>query len=56
MRFGITIGVTRILDEAVELARYCEDSGFVSAWVGEGRLTSDAIVPLALIANATKRR
>ncbi len=56
MRLGITIGVTRTLDEAVELARYCKDSGFESAWVGEGWLTSDAIVPLALIANATKRR
>ena len=55
MKLGISIGESLSLSQQIDMARYCEDHGFDSIWVGEGRLSWDAIVPLTLIANATKR-
>lgn len=55
MKLGISIGESLSLNQQIDMANYCEDHGFDSIWVGEGRLAWDAIVPLTLIANATSR-
>jgi 5,10-methylenetetrahydromethanopterin reductase len=41
--------------ETVEQAVWAEEHGFQGAWVGEGRLASSAVIPMTLIAAATKR-
>ena len=41
--------------EVVEEAKWAEEAGFHSVWVGESRLTVDALVPITLIAAETKR-
>jgi 5,10-methylenetetrahydromethanopterin reductase len=41
--------------ECIGHARFCDEQGFDSVWVAEGRLTRDGIVPAAAIAYATKR-
>lgn len=41
--------------EVVAEAKWAEDAGFHSVWVGESRLTVDALVPITLIAAETSR-
>ena len=36
-------------------AQWAEEHGFKGVWVGEGRLVTNAIVPITLIASNTKR-
>ena len=55
MKLGISISEPLTFTQRVDLAKYCEDHGFDSIWTGEGGLSEDAIVPLALFANATSR-
>ncbi len=55
MKLGISINEPLTFTQRVDLAKYCEDQGFDSIWTGEGGLSEDAIVPLALFANATNR-
>ena len=43
------------LSSAVAQAQWAEDHGFVGVWVGEGRLSKDAITPMAMIAQSTSR-
>lgn len=54
-RLGLSIGERFSLSECVEQAVVCEEYGFDSIWVAEGRLTRDGIVPSATIAQATSR-
>jgi 5,10-methylenetetrahydromethanopterin reductase len=55
LRLGLQAGERLTPRETLELASYCDDVGFESIWVAEGRLTRDAIGPAALIAGRTKR-
>ena len=59
-RIGIMIdsgkcGVPNGTREVVAEAQWAEDAGFFSVWVGESRLTVDAMIPISLIAGSTKR-
>jgi len=54
-RLGLSLGERFSLSECVEQAVACEQYGFDSIWVAEGRLTRDGIVPSAIIAQATSR-
>jgi 5,10-methylenetetrahydromethanopterin reductase len=55
LRLGLSVGERGSLQEIVDQAIWCEEHGFESIWVGEGRLFRDAIVPTALIASRTER-
>lgn len=48
---GLPGGTRAVVDEAV----WAEETGFHSVWVGESRLTVDAMIPITLIAAATER-
>lgn len=52
---GLSVGERNSVKECVDHAVFCEENGFDSIWVAEGRLTRDGIVPAAIIAQATKR-
>ena len=52
--FGLMIG-SASSKEAVAQAQWAEERGFAGAWVGEGRLVSNAVVPMTLIAANTER-
>jgi 5,10-methylenetetrahydromethanopterin reductase len=54
MRLGLQLHGQRLSDIAA-YARWAEESGFSSIWVGEGRLSRDAIVPMTLAAANTDR-
>jgi 5,10-methylenetetrahydromethanopterin reductase len=43
------------LNDIADFARWAEDNSFSSIWVGEGRLSRDAIVPMTLAATSTTR-
>jgi 5,10-methylenetetrahydromethanopterin reductase len=51
---GLTLGSDSVRD-VVARAQWAETHGFSSVWVGEGRLSGDAIVSLALAAANTSR-
>jgi 5,10-methylenetetrahydromethanopterin reductase len=51
---GLMIG-SASSKEAVAQAQWAEAHGFAGVWVGEGRLVSNAIVPMTLIAANTDR-
>ena len=53
-RFGIKLPGAGIRNN-IELAQYADDVGAESAWMAEGRLTFDAITPMAVYAASTKR-
>lgn len=53
-RLALQLHSQRLAD-VPEYARWAEDAGFSSIWVGEGRLSRDAIVPMALAAASTRR-
>lgn len=59
-RIGVMIdsgkcGLPGGTQQVVAEAQWAEDAGFFSVWVGESRLTVDAMVPISLIAGSTKR-
>ena len=41
--------------DMVAQAQWAEEHGFAGIWVGEGRLASNGIIPITLIAAHTKR-
>src|ERR1700712_677883 len=43
------------LKESVAQAQWAEAHGYTGVWVGEGRLSKDAVTPMAMIAAATER-
>lgn len=53
-RFGIKLPGAGIRNN-IELAQYADDVGVESVWMAEGRLTFDAITPMAVYAASTKR-
>ena len=53
-RFGIKLAGKGIR-ESIALAQYADDRGVDSIWVAEGRLATDAIVPVSVYAHATRR-
>jgi 5,10-methylenetetrahydromethanopterin reductase len=53
-RFGIKLPGAGIR-ESIELAQYADQVGVDSVWMAEGRLTSDAITPMAVYAASTER-
>lgn len=54
IRLGLQLHGQRLGDVAT-YARWAEEHGFFSVWVGEGRLSRDAIVPMTLAASNTTR-
>src|SRR4051794_16392921 len=52
-RYGLLLAGAPAMPEMVQIARRAEASGFESVWVAETRLTRDAFVPMAAIAEAT---
>jgi 5,10-methylenetetrahydromethanopterin reductase len=48
---GFPGGTRAVVDEA----KWAEEAGFFSVWVGESRLSVDALVPITLIASETSR-
>jgi 5,10-methylenetetrahydromethanopterin reductase len=54
-RTGILFAGAPSVPEMVERAQRAEARGFESVWVAETRMTRDAFVPLAAIAQATER-
>jgi 5,10-methylenetetrahydromethanopterin reductase len=52
-RYGILLAGAPTVPEMVTLALRAEAAGFESIWVAETRLTRDAFVPMAAIAQAT---
>jgi 5,10-methylenetetrahydromethanopterin reductase len=52
-RYGLLLAGAPAIPEMVEIARRAEANGFESVWVAETRLTRDAFVPMAAIAQAT---
>ena len=52
-RFGLLLAGAPAVPEMVALAQRAEAAGFESIWVAETRLTRDAFVPMAAIAQAT---
>ena len=53
-RFGVTLPGSNLRDN-IQLARAAEQRGAASVWVIETRLTTDAVVPMAVYASATAR-
>ena len=47
---GFPGGTRAVVDEA----KWAEEAGFSSVWVGESRLTVDALIPITLIASETR--
>src|SRR4051812_48639917 len=52
---GLSVGERLSIDDCVRHAKFCDQQGFDSIWVAEGRLTRDGIAPFALIAHETER-
>ena len=55
LRLGLSAGERLSKQQTIDFACYCDEAGFDSIWVAEGRLTRDAIVPAAVIASHTRR-
>jgi len=55
LSLGLSVGERLSMAECISHSQFCEEHGFDSVWVAEGRLTRDGIVPSAVIAYATKR-
>lgn len=53
-RFGIKLPGANIRQN-IELAQYADRVGVESVWMAEGRLTNDAITPMAVYAASTER-
>src|SRR3569833_912190 len=54
-RMGLLFTGVPAIPEMVSLAQRAEGAGFESIWIAETRLTRDAFVPAAAIAQATER-
>jgi len=52
---GLHLGERLDLDDALAAATYADEQGLDSVWVPEGRLTRDAIAPMAVMASRTRR-
>jgi 5,10-methylenetetrahydromethanopterin reductase len=52
--FSLMLGKGPVTN-AVAQAQWAEEHGFTGVWVGEGRLSKDAITPMAMIAASTSR-
>ena len=52
-RYGLLLAGAPAVPEMVSIAQRAEAAGFESIWVAETRLTRDAFVPMAAIAQAT---
>ena len=52
-RYGLLLAGAPAVPEMVSIARRAEAAGFESIWVAETRLTRDAFVPMAAVAQAT---
>lgn len=53
-RFGIKLPGAGIRNN-IDLAQYADDAGVDCIWIAEGRLTTDAITPMAVYAASTER-
>lgn len=54
MQLGVSLSPP-FVGEVPGYARWAEERGFGSLWFGEGRMRRDAVVPMALAAQATSR-
>lgn len=54
IRLGLSVGERLSIDEMLEHSLFCDEAGFDSIWVAEGRLTRDAITPAAILAHRTR--
>ena len=52
---GVHVGERLSIEQTIWQAQTADDAGFECVWVAEGRLSRDGIVPMAVIANQTKR-